>query len=302
MEALLDATENTEIMIAFRTPSYARSAIENSNYDTSRVGIFNDALLSQNDDMGTFTNRQEELEWLNSRNVSYGGEALPATFIDTLELSNAYGDTYTSVGGLNDYINLLKTKTENWDLIGYTEDEMFQSHTSYINFEWNQYKHYIWANQIYNGKDELYHGKTALEYIQSHLGYRFVLKNVILPRSADSLEKINASIQIKNVGFGNVLKSKTATLLFVDIDEIVQGEINITPEFDIKSFTSKNDINKDITFNLPDLSSGTYKVFLRIANDEKLNDGTYYSAIRFANNSTWNNILQANHIGNIKIN
>lgn len=302
MEALLDATEYTEIMIAFRTPSYAKYAIQNSNYDSSRVGIFNDALLSQNDDMGTFTNRREDLEWLNTRNVSYGGEALPATFTDTLESTNAYNDVYNNVGGLNSYLNLIKTKTNNWDLIKFTEDEMFKSHLSYINFEWNQYKHYIWANQTYNGKDELYQRKTALEYIQSHLGYRFVLKNVVLPRSANSLEKINASIQIENVGFGSVLKSKNATLVFVDANNIVKGEVDITSLFDIKDFKSQSSIKKDVSVDLPDLSSGTYKVFLRLSNNEKLNDESYYSAIRFANNSIWDNSLQANRIGNIKIN
>lgn len=308
MEALLDATKGTEIIIAFRTPKNAKSAIENSSYDASRVGVFNDAYLSQNDDMGTFTDREKELEWLSQRNTSYGGEALPSTFTDTNETTYAYGTDnqvktiYAADGGLNNYIKSLKTKTENWDLISYTEDEMFRTHTSYINFEWNQYKHYIWSNQIYNGKDELYHGKTALEYIQNHLGYRLVLRNVELPRSANSLEKISTDIVIENVGFGNVLRSKNATLLFVDSSNNVVGTVNITDDFDIKSFTSTNKVKKSLKFNLPELSSGLYKIFLRISNDEILNDGTYYSAIRFANNNVWNETLQANHIGNIKIN
>ncbi len=301
MEALLDATAGTEITIAFRTPTYAKSAIENSNYDTSRIGMFNDAYLSKNDDMGTYVNRNEEVEWLNKRNVSYGGEALPSSYTNTSETTYAYGNNYADVGGLDNYIESLKTINDNWDLIKFTEDEMFKTHTSYINFEWNQHKHYIWAHQIYNGKDELYHGKTALEYIQNHLGYRLVLKNVELPRSSTSAKNINANITIENVGFGNVIKSKTATILFVDSTSNVKGSVDITNEFDIKSFLSKTKTTKNITFNLPDLPSGTYKVFLRIANDEKLNDGTYYNAIRFANNGVWNEALQANRIGSIKI-
>lgn len=312
MEALLDATANTEIMIALRTLSYAKTAIKNSNYDTSRVGIFNDALLSQNDDMGTFTNRQEDLEWLNSRNSSYGGEALPATFTDTTESANAYNDTYNSVGGIDNYVNSLKTKTKNWDLISYTENELFKSHTSYINFEWNQHKHYIWANQIYNGKDELYQKSTALEYVQSHLGYRLVIRSVELPRKASQYDKVNASITIENVGFGNVLKSKKAMLLFVDPNDKIPGYEDkiikvaamkdITDQFDIKSFKSTQKIKKSLVINIPQLpTSGKYKIFLRISNGEILKDGTYYSAIRLANNNVWNDILQANYIGSMEI-
>lgn len=303
MEALLEATNGTEIMIAFRTPSYLKSAITGSSYDTKRVGMFNDAYLSQNDDMGTYTNRNEEIEWLSSRNTSFGGEALPATFSNTTEVIKSYGDdgTYSAVGGLNNYLNLLKTETNNWDLISYVEDEMYKTHTSYMNFEWNQYKHYIWSNQIYNGNNSLYHGMSALEFVQNHLGYRLVLKKIELPRSA-SVGLMNASIEINNVGFGNVLKSKNATLLFVDEVGNVAGTVDITSEFDIKEFTSKNTIKKNIVFNLPTLTTGTYKVYLRVSNNEILNNGKYYSAIRFANNGVWDATLQANKIGSIKIN
>lgn len=305
MEALLEATKNTEITIAFRTIKYAKSAMKNSNYDTSRVGIYNDAYLSQNDDMGTFSNRSEDIIWLNSQNVSYGGEALPATYMNVAEETFAYGDgsksVYEDVGGVDEYLAFLKKQTKNWDLISYTEDEMFKTHTSYVNFEWNQYKHYIWANQIYNGKDENYFGKTALDYIQSHLGYRLVLRNVDLPRMVSSSDEVNANIKIENVGFGNITKSKFATLLFVDTSNNIAGTVDITDDFDVKEFTSTNTVTKSLLFTLPELLSGTYKVFLRISNDEILNNGTYYSAIRLANNSIWDEMLQANCIGSIQV-
>lgn len=302
MESLLEATEDTEIIIAFRTPSYIQKWVEESEYDTSRVGIFNDAYLSQNDDMGTYINRTEEIKWLSKRNTSYGGETLPATFTDSSEKTSAYEAYYNNSVLLDEYVNFLKTKTQNWDLIRYTEEEMFQTHTSYLNFEWNQYKHYIWANQSYNGKDELYHGKTALEYVQNHLGYRLVLRSVELPRTANSKEEIAANITVENVGFGNVLKSKTATLLFVDTNNQVVGTVDVTNQFDVKSFTSTNKVKKSLNFSLPELPSGMYRVFLRVSNKEKLNDGSYYSAIRFANTNVWEDMLQANRIGSIKIN
>lgn len=301
LKALLEATEGTEITIAFRTPQYAKYAIEHSGVaDTSRVGVFNDAYLSQNDDMGTFTNRSDDISWLNSRNTSYGGEALPATFTDINQNANAYQDTYQSVGGIDNYINLLKGKTENWDLIRYTEDEMFKTHTSYINFEWNQNKHYIWSKQIYNGKDTLYQGKTALDYIQSHLGYRLVLRKVEMPRESSSNSEVPINIIIENVGFGNVIKSKKATLIFVNNDSSVKKEIDITESFDIKDFVSTKSTTKNISVNLSELSNGSYKIYLRISND-LLSNGTYYNAIKFANNGIWNNDLQANLVGNIKI-
>jgi len=285
-DALLKATEGTEITISFRTPNYytkyrqlngiedLANDVTTREEDAYRIGIFNDGYLASNNDVGTFKNRELEINWLKKQtnHTSYGGEALPA--------SSGY---------------------EDWNLIRFTEDEMFKTHTSYLNFEWNQQKHYIWANQVYDGKDEAYEGRTALEYIQNHLGYRLVVRMIELPKSMEVSSKMLMNISIENVGFGNVIKSKTATLIFVNEEGNIVKESDITKDFNIKDFTSQDTVTKSLEVDTSDLSSGNYRIYLRISN-EQLNDGTYYNAIRFANNEIWDSNLQANRIGKIKIN
>lgn len=286
--ALLDATKGTDINIALRTPSYYAKYIgtdlslihdyDLNNEDSYRVGMYNDSYGGDISDVGTYVNRDSETDWLSkkSEHTFYGGEAV-------VDSDYSVEDPESALNEYNDGMNFI--------------DEAFKLHTSYLNSEWNQVLHEQWKNQLYTGEDLDYSGETVYRYIENHLGYRFVLKDVSTGSAGDSL-LIN--IKVKNVGFGNVVKHKRTDVVITDNSGNVVKEY-LDVGIDVKEFLSRTTTEKEIGIVLPELGKGKYDIYLRFSNGEILNDGKYYGAIRLANDNIWNESLCANYIATFTI-
>lgn len=292
-QALLNATSGTDINIALRTPSYYTSyrdiSIENiesdittSDEDAYRVGIFNDAYGASKDDLGTYVHdREKETNWLHnqSSHTFFGGEAIVDSGYNSSDPSSAIGPYNTAE---------------------YFIQEAFKLHTSYINWEWNQALHEQWAKQIYTGDDPYYYGKSALTYIENHLGYRFVVKEARTYEKADSKGKLPIDITVENVGFANLIKEKQADIVLTDNSgNIIHTYSDVS--IDAKDFLSQTTIKKSISVDLPELTSGEYKIYLRLSNGEVLNNGKYYGAVQFANDNMYNSALEANYIAEFTV-
>lgn len=265
INALIDAYLNstTEIPILVRTPKmiYDYLGITMDDISTYRIestakayrlGLFNDGYLGSSTDLGTYSNREKEVPWLALQNghLPYGGEVvIPDSTLHNIE-------------------NCL--------------DEMFQLHLSYLNIEWNYNVIDKWKNSTYTeaaGVDSLYYGETAFQYIENHMGYRFVLENSILEYDT-AISQLGIDLSLKNVGFGNLNRKMNMTLLL----ESETGEIT---SMDAGQFYGE----EKITFQTnPNLAEGNYNVYL------KLDKGNDKYALQFANN-LWNEELQANQIG-----
>lgn len=265
INALIDAYLNstTEIPILVRTPKmiYDYLGITMDDISTYRIestakayrlGLFNDGYLGSSTDLGTYSNREKEVPWLALQNghLPYGGEVvIPDSTLHNIE-------------------NCL--------------DEMFQLHLSYLNIEWNYNVIDKWKNSTYTeaaGVDSLYYGETAFQYIENHMGYRFVLENSILEYDT-AISQLGIDLSLKNVGFGNLNRKMNMTLLL----ESETGEIT---SMDAGQFHGE----EKITFQTnPNLAEGNYNVYL------KLDKGNDKYALQFANN-LWNEELQANQIG-----
>lgn len=265
INALIDAYLNntTEIPILVRTPKmiYNYLGITIDDIDTYRIestakayrlGLFNDGYLGSSTDLGTYSNREKEVPWLALQNghLPYGGEVvIPDSTLHDIE-------------------NCL--------------DEMFQLHLSYLNIEWNYNVIDKWKNSTYTeaaGADSLYYGETAFQYIENHMGYRFVLENSILEYDT-AVSQFGIDLSLKNVGFGNLNRLVNMTLLL----ESETGEIT---SIDAGQFNGGEEITFQTNLNLTD---GNYNVYL------KLDKGNDRYALRFAND-LWNEELQANRIG-----
>lgn len=279
VNALLNATSGTEITIAVRTPQYySWYNVAGSHADDARVGIFNDAYGANATDMGTYTDREKETEWLSARSAHtyYGGEAIPDT------TSN---DAKNGVGPYNNP--------------EYFIEEAYKLHTSYLNWEWNQAIHAQWAALKYTGKETAYND-TALAYIEAHLGYRFVVKDVKTYKTVADGEKLPIDISVCNTGFANLVKSKRCDIVIVNANGIVAAEL-IDVNIDARKFISQATVTQSIKIDLPStLVQGSYGVYLRMSSGQTLNNGKYYSAVRFANEDMWNDGLQANYIAEFK--
>lgn len=227
----------------------------NSTSKEYRLGLFNDGYLGSNTDLGTYTNRTIEIPWLakQTSHLPYGGEVV------------------TPESSLHNIENCIP--------------EMQEMNLSYLNATWNDTVIKKWNNTYYTseiGDDALYYDMSAYDYIANHLGYRFVLTNSVF-EYCDDLSSLNINLDIKNVGFGNLNRSKQMTLLLVD-------EYGDVTSLDAGTFTGQSKISISIPLNI---SAGTYDVYLRIDNGK----GQYY--IQFANDSLWFDQLDANRIGSI---
>ena len=227
-----------------------------------RLGLYNDGYLGSSSDLGTYTNREREVEFLSrqTEHLPYGGEVV----IPSSELHD----------------------------IDVCLPEMFEIHLSYLNIEWNNYVIDKWKNSLYTaecGADAAYYGKTAFEYIRNRMGYRYVVKKSTFKYS-DRADKLQVELNFDNVGFGNLNKSKRAKLIFAGSD----GSVAYTKE--VKSFTGGNEFKFSADINL---GSGEYDVYLQLYGDEL--DGEPLYLVQFANVDIWNADLKANKIGSIEV-
>ena len=232
------------------------------NKKAQMLGLFNDGFLGSETDLGTYTDRQTEIQAISKhlQNLPYGGEvARPSSNLHNIDKCLP---------------------------------EMFDINLSYLNYEWNdQIVQQKWQQQLYTnacGNHQNYFGKTAYEYIKNHLGYRLVLKKSTFSYSA-KFDNMNIKLQIENVGFGNFYKQKQIEVLFVKNGQVEKtinagnysGEKNIEFECDISNL------------------SGEYKTYICVASKNAQNQSVY--KVQFANN-LWQDNLGANLIGEIDIN
>ena len=272
--AIVDAflTNASEIPVLVRTPKMiydyigvTSDSIEEISISPDekayRLGLYNDGYLGSDSDLGTYQNRERDINFLSIQNshLPFGGVVtVPDSQLHNIETCLP---------------------------------EMNKIHLSYLNIEWDNRVIEKWKNSLYTqdcGADKQYYGKTAFDYIQSRLGYRFVLKNSVFTYS-DSTDKLNVRLTLQNVGFGNLYKKKRAKLIFTDS----AGEVALIS--DIGELVVDDELSFDVAHKL---ESGKYDVYLRIYGEEL--EGTPLYCLKFANGGLWNDELKANKIGSFE--
>ncbi|MDE6656236.1 MAG: DUF4832 domain-containing protein, partial [Anaeroplasmataceae bacterium] len=226
---------------------YTLSTLNEFNIEDCRLGVYNDGYLGSETDLGTYDNRKLEVEWLSNINDTspYGGEV------------TVPGSSYNE--------------------LNHALEEMFQLHLSYLNLRWNDQVIKSWKDKKYTGTDPLYKDSTEFIYIKNHLGYRFVLQSL---NYKEDETKINFTLNVKNVGFGNLLKSKNAYIVFQNEDQ--------TYIFDFEN-VDMNSLSFEVSKK--NIASGEYTIYFVLA-DEFNESGV--RSIRFGNQNMWNDTLKGN--------
>ena len=232
------------------------------NSNAYRLGLYNDGYLGSDTDLGTYTNRAAEVEFLSklTSHLPYGGEVV----IPSSPLHN----------------------------IDVCLPEMNKLNLSYLNIEWNYQVIDKWKDSQYTsqcGQDSPYYGQSAFTYIENHLGYRFVLTNSVFEYS-NKYDRLNIKLSLKNVGFGNLNKQKQCKLMFVGD----HGEVKYTAK--VQNFNGEATLNYSTSLNL---QNGKYSVYLCMYGQQVDGNAAYY--LQLANNNIYNASLCANKIGEINV-
>lgn len=269
-QAFLDGTENIPVLV--RTPKmiYDFLGITVKDIDgysipetkAYRLGLFNDGYLGSDSDLGTYTDRAREIEFLSrqTEHLPYGGEVV----IPSSNLHNI--DTCLP--------------------------EMYKINLSYLNVEWNNNVIDKWKNTKYTkscGSDKAYYGSSAFTYIENRMGYRFVLKKSTLVYSQET-STLSAELSFENAGFGNMNKLKHAKLILVDCEGTVRAVHTVD------DFTGAESYGFSVH---TELESGKYEAYLRFYGEE--DSGVPKYCLQLANGGLWNQALKANKIGAIEV-
>ncbi len=282
LDSMLESVPEN-ITIGVRTPAYyvhfagidrntLNEIITTSDSSYYRIGLYNDGYLGSESDLGTFQNRDIETKWLSNQatHTFYGGEVV-ANFATGTPLNT----------------------------IDYISKEGFITHTTYLNLRWNNTVIDNWKNALYDGEDILYKGESGFNYINNHLGYRFVLKESKLTTNIKQNDPLLIKLQIENVGFANLINKKKVTLVLQNDNNTYEINTNINPTKWLSKSISSIPI---VIANLPEnIEIGEYKVYLRISCYGHLQTDNNYQAIRFANNNIYNEDIGANYIGHVTI-
>lgn len=250
----MQETMPESVYLAVRTPAYWRMAagrkeplVEAEAWDytelTSRLSLFNDGILGSSLDYGTYGvipmeqsaslqdewTREDELYFQNKLNqyVPNGGEVV---------LDNK----------LNDLANADKT---------------FQlMHISYLNRAHDPGVINKWENTLYQDKESVYDGMSGYDYIERHLGYRFVIRDVSVLEKGWKWQEGHISVEIENVGYAPRYTSCDVDII---IKNIGNGEIRVFPvDTDVRKWRPNE--KNTVTVDVENIEDGEYEVWIRV--------------------------------------
>ncbi len=196
----LDALKDVSFF-AVRRPAYVRILFpEGEDQRQRRVGVFDDAILASPTHLGTFASiadsetkagkakfPKEELEYISDLGdrVPYGGEALWSDEKDSL--SHVRG----SLRGIAKYFSLL--------------------HVTYLNRVYDNRFIDRLKSETWRGMD-VFWGMNGYDYIERHLGYRLVIRNIACVVLDSDPEFLRWEFTFENIGFARVFFETTSVL------------------------------------------------------------------------------------------
>jgi len=289
LKALLDALPQSR-MIQVRTPQMKQRYVYGLNSPTSskaltdaeafsetdaaRIGFHNDCFLSSANDYGTYD------DYGNSSSSS--GDAY-----SILHAFAAADGKYVVVGG--ETCDDTYSPENDCENAGKAQTEMRNMHYSFLNCAYN------------NDVNDDWQTGGCMDAIKKNLGYRFVLRNAIFPKSAIKAGmQLSFTLNIDNVGYASPYNARPAELIMRN--KSTNKEFVFTIDTDVRKWYSGNNIinTKIITDNM--MPAGDYDLFLFLPDaSESLSQRPEY-AIRFANENIWDAITGYNNLhSSIKI-
>lgn len=266
IETLAESTD-PQIYLAVRTPAQLRGILRTrtplSSQDSesgnlaSRLGLYNDGMLGNVYDMGTYDDtpitsgsdmdepgtREEELlyQYKLCQYVPNGGE---------VAIDNEYNDLENAV------------------------TDLAQMHVSYLNSEHEEDVLNKWKKSTYTG-DDVFSGCTGYDYVEAHLGYRYFIQESHLDFHSIVGDDATLYLTIANSGFSSAYKKYDTTLLITNQDTGKTKRLETT--IDNRRINGNDQVTFKISPDIRSLKKGTYTLSL------EMKDSYTEDCIHFAN-------------------
>lgn len=241
---------NKELFLSVRTPAKWRGIVQSfsplskeeafSGSLPSRLGLFNDGLLSSADDAGTYGDtsllpdstydqrgtREEELTFQDSlcRYVPNGGEAFGES--EYSDLSNAI-------------------------------EAFSRMHVSYLNRDYDERIIEKWKASTYEGEG-VFHGKSGYDYLAAHMGYRYLVTDSSLTFDTLKDEVAVLHLTIKNTGFAPAYRKFRTE--FIIKDEAYSVQISQDLPWDNRLLAPGESTTIDIDIPVREMEPGQYRI------------------------------------------
>ncbi len=289
LKALLDAMPKSR-MVQVRTPRIRQRFIDGTRAliyslpmkdaegftasDKSRIGLHNDCFLSSVDDYGTFSDNGN----------------LPAAKEAVNEILRKYWiaeSHYLAVGGETcDDAFSPQNDCAPW---GHAEQEMASMHYSFLNVSYNNLVNNDWQTQ------------GCMAAIKKKLGYRFVLKQAILPTKLHAKDAMPISVTLTNEGFASPYNPRQLQLILRN--KLSGNVIAIPLQTSVQRwFTGKVEIKQSIILPVG-IEVGEYELLLNLPDEYASLKGRAEYSIRCANKDCWEEMTgynKLNHVVTIK--
>ena len=253
IEALAESTD-PQIYLAVRTPAQlrgilrTRTPLSSQDFESgtfaSRLGLYNDGMLGNVYDMGTYDDtpitsgnsmdepgtREEELlyQYKLCQYVPNGGE---------VTIDNEYNDIDNTITALS------------------------QMHVSYLNSEHEEYVLNKWKKSTYIG-DNVFFDCTGYDYIEAHLGYRYFIQESHLDFHSIVGNDATLYLTIANSGFSSAYKKYDTTLLITNQDT---GKTKrLKTNIDNRRISGNDQVTFKISPDIRSLKKGIYILALEM--------------------------------------
>lgn len=240
------------------TPGQTGSADESIQALTSRLGLFNDGMLGSVTDLGTYGTSPL------TEKSSYGQSGTRAQELyyqkKLGELVPIGGEVifHKKLSNLMSAINAFSTM-----------------HVSYLNEAHDIKVIKQWQRSTYTGKG-VFAGTNGYHYMQSHLGYRYTLKQSNLDFHSFVGNEAYLYLTIGNSGFSPAYRSFDTYLLVTD-QKTKKAIRTLKTEIDNCSISAQDKSTFRITLNVRTLKKGAYNLSLKMV------DPYTKQSIHFAN-------------------
>lgn len=253
IEALAESTD-PQIYLAVRTPAQlrgilrTRTPLSSQDFESgtfaSRLGLYNDGMLGNVYDMGTYDDtpitsgnsmdepgtREEELlyQYKLCQYVPNGGE---------VTIDNEYNDIDNTITALS------------------------QMHVSYLNSEHEEDVLNKWKKSTYIG-DNVFFDCTGYDYIEAHLGYRYFIQESHLDFHSIVGNDATLYLTIANSGFSSAYKKYDTTLLITNQDT---GKTKrLKTNIDNRRISGNDQVTFKISPDIRSLKKGIYILALEM--------------------------------------